>query len=129
MSTNFLKLPTLLKQGNYTMSKRRGRPSIERPPGIGRFLTQAREAQGKTQQQMARRLKKSKSIICKIERGHRTDKSLRGLLLYDLAKAYGVKISDLLKAANWPQLPLLDTTEKERKQLIRYLMKIRGEKK
>ena len=111
------------------MSNRRGRPSIERPPGIGRFLTEAREAQGKTQQQMARRLKKSKSIICKIERGHRTDKSLRGLLLYDLAKAYRIKIADLLNEANWPQLPFLDTTEEERKQLIRYLKKIRREKK
>ncbi len=82
-----------------------------------------------TQQQVAIHLEKTKSIICKIERGYRTNKSLRGLLLYDLAKAYGIKIADLLKEADWPQLPLLDTTEKERRQLIRYLKKIRSETK
>ena len=110
------------------MPNRRGRPAKERSPGIGKFLAEARETQGKTQQQVAVRLNKSKSIICKIERGYRTSKSLHGLLLYDLAKAYSIKIADLLKEANWLQLPLLETTEEERKQLIRYLNKIRRKK-
>ncbi len=123
------RIASRLHLGHVAMLKKRGRPKKERPSGIGRFLTQAREKQGATQQQIATKLNKSKSLICKIERGYRSDKSLHGILLYDLAKAYSINISDLLEKANWPRLPLLNTSEEERMLLIKYLMKIRSKKK
>ena len=111
------------------MTKRRGPPRKKREPGIGKFLTEIREAQGKTQKDIAVSLGKSRSIVCRIERGTRTEKSLQGILLYDLAWAYGIRIAELLKEANWTQLPLFDVTEEEMEQLVRYLDRIRRKNK
>ena len=110
------------------MPKRRGSPRKERTSDIGKYLTDIREEQGKTQQEIAASIRMSRSCICKIERGARTDKSLHGSILYQLAEAYGVRIAEILKAANWTQLPLLDTTEEEQEELIQHLKKIRREK-
>ncbi len=112
------------------MSKRKGSFRKKRTTAIGEYLTQVRVRQGKTQQEIAASIGKGKdkSCICKIERGARTEKSLHGSILYQLADAYGVPIAEILKAANWTQLPLLDTTEEERQELIRYLHEIRQRK-
>ena len=110
------------------MPKRRGCPRKERTPGIWEYLTEVRESQGKTQQEIGLIIGKSRSCICKIERGTRTQKSLHGILLYDLARAYGAPIAEILEESNWTQLPLLDTTEEERQQLIRHLKRIRRQK-
>ena len=110
------------------MLKRKGSPRKERTSDIGKYLTNIREEQDKTQQEIAASIRMSRSCICKIERGVRTEKSLHGSILYQLAEAYGVSITEILKAANWTQLPLLDTTEEERQELIRYLNEIRGRK-
>jgi len=109
------------------MPKRRGSPRKERTSDIGKYLTSIREEQEKTQQEIAVKIKKTRSCICKIERGARTDKSLRGLLLYDLAKAYGAPIAELLKKANWTQLLLLDTEEMQ--ELLRHLKRIQKRKR
>ncbi len=109
------------------MKKRRGAPRKDRTPGVGEYLTQIRELQGKTQQEIAIKMKRTKSCICKIERGVRTEKSLHGLLLYDLAKAYGAPIAKILKKANWTQLLLLDTEETQ--ELLRFLKRVRKNKR
>ena len=103
------------------MKKRRGSPRKERTPGIGEYLTQIRELQGKTQQEIADRIGMSRSRICRIERGQRQRQCLRGFILYRLAKAYDAPIDEVLKKANWPQLLLIDTNEQERQDLVRYL--------
>lgn len=111
------------------MTKRRGCPRKERTLGICEYLTQIRENQGKTQQEIGLIIGKSRSCICKIERGTRTQKSLHGILLYDLARAYGAPIAEILENSNWTQLLLLDTTEEEKQELIRQLKEIRLRKK
>jgi len=103
------------------MKKRRGSPRKERTPGIGEYLTIIREEQGKTQQEIAVKIKKTRSFICRIERGERRRQCLRGSILYELAKAYDAPIEEVLKKANWPQLLLMDTNEEERQRIIRYL--------
>ena len=115
------------------MSEQRGSPKKERTPGIGEYLTSVREEQGKTQQEIADAIGKSKSYICKIERGQRERKtvpheSLRDFILYQLAESYGADIAEVLEIANCPQLLLLDTTEEERQELIRHLNEIRQRK-
>ena len=90
---------------------------------LGRYLISVRvlRKQRLTQQQVADKIKKSRSFICRIERGNRRKKCLQGYVLYDLAKAYEVPIEKVLKKANWPQLLLMDTNEEERQRIIRYL--------
>ena len=115
------------------MLNRKGRPRKDRIPGIGKYLTEKREKLGKTQQEIADAIGKSKSYICKIERGKRERKSvpqesLRGFILYELATAYEADLAEVLEKANSPQLLLLDTTEEERQELIRRLNEIRREK-
>ena len=110
------------------MVKRKGSFRKKRTTTIGEYLTNIRVEHGKTQQEIAAKMKKTRSCICKIEMGARTDKSLRSLLLYDLADAYGADIAEILKKGNWTQLPLLDTTEEERQELIRRLKEIRQHK-
>lgn len=112
------------------MPKRRGRPRKDRTSEIGEYLTEKREGLRKTQQEIADAIGKSKSYICKIERGKRERKSvpqesLRGFILYELAKAYEADLAEVLEKANSPQLLLLDTTEEERQELIRRLNEIR----
>ncbi len=107
------------------MLKRKGAPRKERTTPLGKYLTEKREEQGKTQQQIATEIKRTRSCICKIERGASTEKSLRGIILYDLAEAYGASIGEILQMAEWTQLPLLETTEEERQELLRYLKRIR----
>ncbi len=109
------------------MVKRKGSLRKDRTTEIGEYLTQIRVSQGKTQQEIALKLKKSRSCVCKIERGKRTEKSLYGLLLYDLAKAYGAPSAEILKKANWTQLLLLDTEETQ--ELLRQLKRIRKRKR
>ena len=103
------------------MRKRRGSLRKERTTELGKYLTNIRVSQGKTQQEIADRIGRDKSSICKIEGGHRVRRCLRGFILYQLAKAYDVPIDKVLKKANWPQLLLLDTSDEERQDLIYYL--------
>ena len=115
------------------MPKRRGRQRKDRTSEIGEYLTEIREARGETQQEIADAIGKSKSYICKIERGKRErktvpQKSLRDFILYKLAEAYGADLAEVLEKADCPQLLLLDTTEEERQELIRRLNEIRREK-
>ena len=117
------------------MVKRKGSSRKKRPDGIGKYLTDLRLGKSKlgkrlTQQEIAKRIKRSRSYICRIETGERERKSvprkpLRGFILYQLAKAYEVPVAEILEKANWPQLLLLDTTKEERQQLIRYLERMR----
>ena len=112
------------------MPKRRGAPKKKRTSDIGKYLTKIREKQGKTQQEIADAIGKSRSYLCKIERGNRERKSAplkspRDFILYQLAEAYGADIAKVLEEAKCPQLLLLYTTEEERQDLIRRLNEIR----
>ena len=112
------------------MLQRKGRPRKDRISEIGKYLTKKREKLGFSQQEIADAIGKSKSYICKIERGKRERKSvpqesLRSFILYELAKAYEADLAEVLEKANSPQLLLLDTTEEERQELIRRLKEIR----
>jgi transcriptional regulator with XRE-family HTH domain len=112
------------------MPKRRGSPRKERTPGIGEYLTGVREKQERTQQEIADAIGKSRSYICKIERGQRERKTIpqkspRDFILYRLAEAYKADVAIVLEIANCPQLLLLYTTEEERQELIRHLNEIR----
>ena len=126
------------------MPKRNGYSRKKRQSDIGRYLTEIRISQGKTQEDVAGILGRTRSCICKIETGKRANKSLQGILLYQLATAYGASIVDILKKAKWAQLPLFNTnakkedstehdpllnvTEEERQKLIQYLNEIREDK-
>jgi len=115
------------------MPKRRGSPRKKRTPGIGKYLTKIREQQGKTQQEIADAIGKSRSYICRIERGQREQKTVPqkspcDFILYRLAEAYKADIAEVLEVANCPQLLLLYTTEEERQKLIRHLNEIRQQK-
>jgi transcriptional regulator with XRE-family HTH domain len=105
------------------MSKRKGSSRGKRTTELGKYLTFIRVSQGKTQQEIAERIGMSRSRVCRIERGQRVRKCLRGFILYQLARAYDAPIDDVLKKANWPQLLLIDTNEQEKQDLIRYLRK------
>ena len=109
------------------MVKRKASARKERPAGIAKYLTDLRLEKTLTQQEIADKIGRSRSCICKIERGTRTEKSLHGLLLYDLAKAYGAPIAEILKKANWTQLLLLDVEETQ--ELLRYLKRIQRKKR
>lgn len=103
------------------MVKRKGSSRKKRPAGIAKYLTDLRVDKGLTQQQIADKIGRSRSCICRIERGKRRRQCLRGSILYELAKAYDAPIEEVLKKANWPQLLLMDTSEEERQRIIRYL--------
>jgi len=116
------------------MAKRKGSSRKKRPAGtIAKYLTDLRLEKTLTQREIADKIHKSRSYICKIETGQRERKSvpqesLRGFILYELAKAYEADLAEVLEKANSPQLLLLDTTEEERQELIRRLKEIRREK-
>ena len=112
------------------MPKRRGSPRKKRTSALGKYLTNIREKKEKTQQEIADAIGKSRSYICKIERGDRERKTVqhkspRDFILYRLAEAYKADIAELLEIANCPQLLLLYTTEEERQELIRHLNEMR----
>ena len=112
------------------MAKRKGYSRKERPAGIAKYLTDLRVGKELTQQQIADKIGRSRSYICRIETGDRERKSvpqesLRGFILYELAKAYEADLAEVLENANSPQLLLLDTTEEERQELIHRLKEIR----
>ena len=117
------------------MVKRKGSSRKVRPAGtITKYLTDLRLEKKLTQQEIADKIHKSRSYICKIETGQRERKSaplesLRGFMLYELAQAYEADLAEVLEKANSPQLLLLDTTEEERQELIRRLKEIRLRKK
>jgi len=105
------------------MAKRRGSSRGIRTTNLGEYLTSRRLEKGLTQEQIAKRLRKSRSCICRIERGQRDSKCLRGYILYRLAKAYNAPVDVVLEKANWPQLLLVDVNQKEKKQLASYIKK------
>jgi len=112
------------------MPKRRGSPRKKRTSALGKYLTNIREKKEKTQQEIADAIGKSRSYICKIERGDRERKTVplkspHKFILYQMAKAYGADIAKVLEKANCPQLPLLYTTEQEIRDLIRHLNEMR----
>ncbi len=113
------------------MVKRKGSSRKVRPAGtIAKYLTDLRLENKLTQQEIADKIHKSRSYICKIETGQRERKSvpqesLHGFILYELSKAYEADLAEVLEKANSPQLLLLDTTEEERQELIRRLKEIR----
>ncbi len=113
------------------MAKRKGSSRKERTSSdIGKYLTEIRLSQGKTQQEIADRIGRDKSCICKIERGQRTQKSLRGEILYEIAIAYEISIEDIQRRAYWPQSILsLDITDEEMQELIRHLKRMRERKR
>jgi transcriptional regulator with XRE-family HTH domain len=115
------------------MLKRKGSSRKERSTALAKYLTEKRLNRRLTQKEIAKRIKRSRSYICRIETGERERKSvprkpLRGFILYQLAEAYKAPVAEILEKANWPQLLLLDTTKKERQQLIRHLGEIRQRK-
>ena len=103
------------------MKKRKGSSRKERTTALAVYLTSARVNNGLTQEEIAKRLKKTKSFICRIERSQRERQCLRGYILYQLAKAYDVPINEVLRKANWPQLLLLDIDKEGSKDIIRYI--------
>ncbi len=92
---------------------------------LGRYLISVRVSrkQRLTQQQVADKIQKSRSFICRIERGNRRKKCLQGYVLYDLAKAYEVPIEKVLEKAKWPQLLLIDIKKEGKKNIKRYIKK------
>lgn len=112
------------------MIKRRGSSRIERGTGIGEYLTSIRVSQGKTQQEIAARIERGKSFICRIEREQREQKSLRGDILYEIAVAYGISVEDVQRRAYWPQFILpLDITDEEMQELMQHLKRMRERKR
>lgn len=107
------------------MVTRKGSSRCDETTDLGRYLISVRVSrkQRLTQQQVADKIQKSRSFICRIERGNRRKKCLQGYVLYDLAKAYEVPIEKVLKKAKWPQLLLVDVNQKEKKQLASYIKK------
>ena len=103
------------------MVKRKGSSRKERTNKLGKYLTKIRLSRRETQLDVAKRIDKSRCFICRIERGQRRDKCLRGFILYQLAKAYKADINLVLKKAKWPQLLLLDCDKEEKQNLIRYI--------
>ena len=112
------------------MVKRKGSSRKERGTGIGEYLTGIRVSQGKTQQEIAARIERDKSFICRIEREQREQRALRGDILYEIAVAYGISVEDVQRRAHWPQFILpLDITDEEMQELIQHLKRIREGKR
>jgi len=105
------------------MAKRKGSSRGIRTTDLGEYLTSKRLEKGLTQEQIAKRLRRSRSCVCRIERGQRNSECLRGYILYQLAEAYNAPVDVVLEKANWPQLLLVDINQKEKKQLARYIKK------
>ena len=103
------------------MAKRKPHFIQKRDTPLAKYLTSKRIRNGLTQIEVAQKIKKSKSWICRIERGERQRQCLRGYILYQLAQAYGADLGQVLKKAKWPQLLLIGTSDKEKGQLIQYL--------
>ena len=104
------------KRGPYYKEK-------DRTP-LAEYLVTIRIEQGLTQDEIAKKLKKSRSSISRIERGERQKQCLRGYLLYQLTNAYGDSLGEVLKRAGWPQLLLIGASEEERKLIIQELKEI-----
>ena len=104
------------KRGPYYKEK-------DRTP-LAEYLVAIRIKRGLTQAEIAKKLKKSRSSICRIERGERQRQCLQGYLLYRLAEAYGASLGEVLKRADWPQLLLIGASEEERKHIIQHLKEI-----
>jgi transcriptional regulator with XRE-family HTH domain len=62
---------------------------------IGKLLQTRREAQGLTQEDLAKRAKVARSYLAKLEAGHSKNPSLA--VLQRLAKALGVRVTALLE--------------------------------
>ena len=103
------------------MAKRKPHSIQKRDTPLSRYLTSRRIRNRLTQTEVAERINKSKSWICRIERGKRQRQCLRGYILYQLADAYGADLGQVLKKANWPQLLLMNTSDEEKERLIQYL--------
>jgi transcriptional regulator with XRE-family HTH domain len=106
------------RRGPYKQKK--DKKEEDRTP-LARYLVSVRIEKGLTQGEIAVKINRTKSSVCRIERGNRQRKCLQGYILYRLAEAYGASPGEVLKKAGWPQLLLTDTTEEERQKLIRYL--------
>ncbi len=103
------------------MTKRKGTSRKKRTTILARYLTSKRISMGLTQEDIAKKIGKTRSCICRIERGQRESRCLRGYILYQLAKAYDLPTDEVLKKANWPQLLLLNLDKEDSKDLIRYI--------
>lgn len=88
---------------------------------LGRYLTYIRVRDGLTQKQIARKMRRSRSYVCRIETGDRPRRGLRGSILVTVARAYGVRIEDVLEMAAWPQLLLDDLDHAARQALTRLI--------
>ncbi len=106
------------------MSKRGPYYKEEDVTSLAGYLVTIRIEQGLTQEEIARKLKKSRSSVCRIESGDRQKHCLQGYLLYQLAEAYGAPLGEVLKRADWPQLLLIGANEEEKKRIIQELKEI-----
>ena len=106
----------MAKRGPYRKQKKR--------PPLAEYLVSIRIEKGLTQEEIAKKLRKTKGSICRIESGDRQQKCLQGYLLYRLAEAYGASLGEVLKRAGWPQLLLIGASEEERKHIIQHLKEI-----
>jgi len=85
------------------------------------YLRSVRIEKGLTQEEVAKKIDRTKGSICRIERGNRQERCLHGYILYKLAEAYGAPLGEVLKRANWPQLLLEDINSEKLQEIIIYL--------
>ena len=103
------------------MANRKPHSTRKKPTPLARYLKSWRLKQGLTQKEVGDKIEMSRSFICRVEKGDRQRKCLRGYILYQLAQAYGAPVGKVLKKANWPQLLLMGADDKEKEELIQYL--------
>lgn len=103
------------------MAKRKPHWIVKRTTSLSKYLTTERIKKDLTQAEIGANGGMSKSLICRIERGQRRKKCLRGYILYQVADAYGVPRGEVLRRAKWPQLLLLGANEEQKRQLIQTL--------
>jgi len=96
-------------------------PIRKKTTPLARYLKSWREKKGLTQREVGDKIKMSRSFICRVEKGDRQRKCLRGYILYQLAEAYGAPLGEVLKKANWTQLLLMGADDKEKEELKQYL--------
>ena len=96
-------------------------PIRKKTTPLARYLKSWREKKGLTQREVGDIIKMSRSFICRVEKGDRQRKCLRGYILYQLAEAYGAPLGEVLKKANWTQLLLMGADDKEKEELKQYL--------
>lgn len=89
-----------------TMSKPTPRPSPIEPPRVGDALAALREQQGLSLDELSRRAGVSKSMLSQIERAQANPTVA---VVWRLANALGVPLSDLLQAAPAAALPAITT--------------------